>query len=303
VTAPTIVCLGHAALDRIYHIAAFPPAPQKMRASGVEEVGGGMAANAAVAAARLGARVAFCGRVGDDLAGQAIRAGLAAEGIDTAGLRAFAGGQSSTSAVIVDAQGERLLVNHRGAGLDEGADWLDLAPIAAARVVLADVRWPAGALALFQAARAAGVATVLDGDIGAGPALPGLLALADYAVFSTPGLAEFAAGDPAAALARVREHGPGHAGVTMGARGYLWLDAGGLQHAPACAIAPVDTSGAGDAFHGGFAWALAEGRMITECVAVAQAVAAIKCLAPGNRAGLPDQARLAAFIAAAAPPA
>ncbi len=302
-TAPTIICLGHAALDRIYHIAAFPPVPQKLRAHGVEEVGGGMAANAAVAAARLGARVAFCGRVGEDLAGQAIRAGLVAEGIDTAGLRGFAGGQSSTSAVIVDAQGERLLVNHRGAGLAEGADWLDLAPVATARAVLADVRWPAGALALFRAARAAGVATVLDGDIGAGAALPGLLALADYAVFSTPGLAEFAPGDPAAALDRVRALGPAHAGVTMGAQGYLWRDAAGLHHGPACAITPVDTSGAGDAFHGGFVWALAAGRPVAECVALAQAVAAIKCLSPGNRAGLPDQAGLAAFIAAAAPPA
>ena len=96
----SIICLGHAALDRIYGIPAFPSVPEKVTATTMEEVGGGMAANAAVAAARLGASVAFYGRVGSDLAGQAIREGLQREGIDVAQLRHFDGGISSTSAVI-----------------------------------------------------------------------------------------------------------------------------------------------------------------------------------------------------------
>lgn len=295
--APSIICLGHAALDRIYRIAAFPPAPQKLAALGVEEVGGGMAANAAVAAARLGAGVAFCGRIGDDLAGQEIRAGLQREGIDTAQLHAFAGGVSSTSAVIVDASGERLLVNHRGNGLDADAAWLDVSIVRQARVVLADVRWPEGALAVFRAARAAGVTTVLDGDFGGGAALPALLSEADYVLFSTPGLAEFAPGDPEAALAQARAHGPVHAGVTLGGRGYLWSDAQGVQHRPAFNVAAVDTSGAGDAFHGAFVWALAQGYDTEFCVTCAQAAAALKCQQSGNRAGLPDEATLRAFLA------
>ncbi len=293
-----IVCLGHAALDRIYRIEAFPPVPQKLAASAVEEVGGGMAANAAVAAARLGALVAFCGRVGDDMAGRAIRAGLEQEGIDTAGLRAFAGAVSSTSAVIVEASGERLLVNHRGNGIPEGAEWLDLSVLRGARAVLADVRWPAGALALLRAARAAGVPTVLDGDIGAGPALAGLLAEADYVLFSAPGLAEFAPGEPiAAALGQALGFGARHAGVSRGGEGYVWRDAAGMHARAAFAIRAVDTSGAGDAFHGGFVWGLAEGRAATDCVDVGQAAAALKCLKPGNRAGLPGRAALEAFVA------
>lgn len=293
----TIICLGHAALDRIYRIGAFPPSPQKVLAQGFEEVGGGMAANAAVAAARLGGRVAFYSRIGDDLAGEAIRQGLQDEGIDTAGLRVFAGGRSSTSAVIVDGAGERLLVSDRGAGLEHGVAGVDFAPVVTARVVLADVRWPAGAAGLFTAARAAGVTTVLDADIGAGDALPGLLALADFALFSAPGLQEFAPGDIASGLARAAALGPRHVGVTQGARGYTWRDGDGLHHLPAREVAAVDTSGAGDAFHGGFTWALAEGMAVRRCIEVGQAVAALKCRAPGNRAGLPSRAALEAFLA------
>ena len=292
----SIICLGHAALDRIYGIPAFPSVPEKVTATTMEEVGGGMAANAAVAAARLGASVAFYGRVGSDLAGQAIREGLQREGIDVAQLRHFDGGISSTSAVIVDSRGERLLVNDRGKGLAEDAAWIDLVPVSRAKVVLADVRWPQGALALFQAARAAGVTTVLDGDIGAGTALPQLLALSDYVLFSTPGLAEFSPGDPLASLDKARTLGALHAGVTLGAEGYMWTDQAGRHHSPAFAISVVDTSGAGDAFHGGFIWALAEGQPIAGCVTVAQAVAALKCQHRGNRHGLPDRLALAEFL-------
>lgn len=293
-----IICLGHAALDRIYAIEAFPPTPRKVIARSMQTVGGGMASNAAVTAARLGGRVALCSRIGDDPSGQAIRAELHREGVDTAQLRAFPGGVTPSSAVIVDAHGERLLVNHPGAGIPDDAGWLDLSNVARARVVMADVRWPAGALALFRAARAAGVPTVLDADMGAVAALPALLAGADYALFSTPGLAEFAPGEHAeAALARTRTLGPCHAGVTQGEHGYLWLDDTGRHHQPARRIATVDTSGAGDAFHGGFAWAMAEGHDAAHCVAIGQAVAAIKCGRPGNRAGLPTRAALEAFLA------
>ncbi len=291
---PAIICLGHAALDRIYRIAAFPPSPRKVIATAAEETGGGMASNAAVAAARLGGRVALMSRVGDDAAGATVRAGLAAEGVDVAQVRSFAGGTTSTSAVIVDAAGERLLVGHPSQGIADDPAWLDLSAVRGAGAVLADVRWPAGAMALFAAARAAGVPTVLDAEMGAAPVLPGLLRLADIALFSAPGLAEFAPGDAAAGLARARALGPGHAGVTQGGDGYLWADGDGLHHRPAFRVAVVDTSGAGDAFHGGFAWALAAGMAVGRCIDVAQAVAALKCGSRGNRAGLPRYADLIA---------
>jgi sulfofructose kinase len=300
-----LICLGHAALDHIYRIEAFPPAPVKLRALASLHVGGGMAATAAVAAARLGGRVAFWGRIGEDRAGEAIRAGLADEGVDVAGLHRIPGAVSSTSAIIVDAAGERLIVNHRGEGLAANPAWLPLGKVAAADAVLADLRWPEGALALFGAARAAGVSTVLDIDADPGPQLAALLRLTDHAVFSTLGLGEFAPGaDLAAALAAARAAGARIAGVTRGADGFLWLDAdGGVRHQPRFPVRAVDTTGAGDAFHGAYALAVAERQPVAAAARFAAAVAALKCTRPGGRAGLPTRAELCAFLATHPSPA
>ena len=72
--AKHLICVGHAALDRIYRIESFPPQPTKIRALEHIEAGGGMAANAAVAIARLGGAAELWSRVGDDGAGHTIRA-------------------------------------------------------------------------------------------------------------------------------------------------------------------------------------------------------------------------------------
>ena len=124
--AKRIICVGHAALDRIYRIEAFPPQPTKVRALEHVESGGGMAANAAVAIARLGGKAELWSRIGDDGAGSAIRAGLKAERVDVRYMQGFDGARSSTSAIIVDGKGERLIVGQRDAGMPSGTSWLPL---------------------------------------------------------------------------------------------------------------------------------------------------------------------------------
>lgn len=296
--APRLICLGHATLDRSYRIDRFPPSPRKVKALAAFTNGGGMASSAAVAAARLGARASLWGRVGDDQAGEEIRRGLAAEGVATNGLARIAGALSATSAVLIDAAGERLLAHHDGEGLPDAPDFLPFEEVPAAGAVLADLRWFSGALALFAAARAAGVPSVLDADVSDIADLRPLLRLADYAVFSEGGLAEAAAGSPLEALAAIRALGPRHVGVTLGAEGYLWLDAAGAAHRqPAWPVRAVDTNGAGDAFHGAFAWAIAGGLDEAGAARLASATAALKCLKPGARAGLPRLAELRAFMA------
>ncbi len=295
--SPRVICLGLAALDRIWRIPAFAPAPRKIRAFGMEEAGGGMAATAAVTVARLGGRAALWSRVGGDSAGAAIRDGLAREGVDVANLRCFPGALSSSSGVFIDAAGERLVANFRGQDLPADPAWLPLDEVAEAGAALADVRWAEGAAALFAAARHAGVPTVLDGEAGSVDWVPVLLPLIDYAIFSVQGLTEFAPGPLEAGLARARAAGGCHVGVTQGEDGYLWHDDAGLHHVPAFRVPAVDTNGAGDAFHGAFALALAERRGLDECVRMASAVAALKCKCPGTRAGLPDRAALEQFLA------
>ena len=101
-----VIAVGHAALDHVYRIAAFPIRPEKVRALEHIDSGGGMAANAAAAAAHLGAPTELWSRVGDDAAGTSVLDKLKSDGVDTAWVRILKNARTSTSAVIVDAQGE-----------------------------------------------------------------------------------------------------------------------------------------------------------------------------------------------------
>ena len=260
-----IICIGHAALDRLYRIEAFPPMPTKVRAIEHIESGGGMAANASATIARLGGKVELWSRIGEDDAGVKIRTGLKAYGVDARYVQMFDEVRSSTSAIIVDDAGERLIVGNRDTSMPSGTSWLPLERISKASAVLADVRWLEGLRAAFTQARSCGVATVLDA---------------------------------AAALVRVREMGPRHAGVTLGARGYLWDDGAGPRQIPGFKVDVVDTTGAGDAFHGAFTLALVEGHETSVCARFACAAAAMKCTRLGSRAGLPKRRELEAFLSA-----
>ncbi len=275
----------------------FPPEPTKVRALEHVEAGGGMAANAAATIARLGGKAELWSRTGDDAAGSAIRAGLKADKVDVRYVQAFDGARSSTSAIIVDGKGERLIVGQRDAGMPSGTSWLPLERIRDTDTVLGDVRWLEGLRTVFARARKEKVATVLDADLGAREALGGILALTDYAIFSAAALREFvSSGSNAERLGRVLALGPRHAGVTLGREGYQWREGDDSGHVPAFAVSVTDTTGAGDAFHGAFALMVAEGRPTGECVRVATAVAALKCTRLGARAGLPTRSELDKFL-------
>jgi sulfofructose kinase len=301
-SAKRIICVGHAALDRIYRIEAFPPEPTKVRALEHVECGGGMAANAAVAIARLGGKSELWSRTGDDGAGNAIRAGLKAERVDMRCVQGFEGARSSTSAIIVDGKGERLIVGQRDAGMPSGTSWLPLERIREADAVLGDVRWLEGLRTVFTRARKEKVPTILDADLGAREALGGILKLTDYAIFCAPALREFApTGSNADRLEHVLSLGPRHAGVTLGREGYLWREREENGRLPGFSVSVTDTTGAGDAFHGAFALMVAEGRPVPECARIATAVAALKCTRLGSRAGLPTRDELDAFLASNPP--
>ncbi len=293
----SIIAVGHSALDFVYRIEAFPVAPTKLRAIEHIASGGGMAANAAVTVARLGGSVGLWSRIGDDEAGAIIRGQLVREGVDVVHVRAYVGRRSPTAAVIVDAKGERLIVSEDDHELPLDASWLPLEAVAEARVVMSDLTWLEATEAAFRAARAAGVTTLLDVDLGSGVLIPKVIGLTDYAIFSAPALERFVEGaDDEARLQRLIGLGVRHAGVTMGGRGYRWINRnGGAGQQPAFPVAPVDTTGAGDAFHGAFAWALSEGNDEAVCARIASAAAALSCRRLGARAALPTREEVEEF--------
>jgi len=292
-----VIVVGHAALDRVYRIDAFPPKPTKVRALDHREEGGGSAANAAAAVARLGGAVTFWGRVGDDETGDKVKRALERVGVDVTSVRSCSAAITPTAAVIVDGRGERLVVSEDDHVMPMEADWLPTGQVRSSSAVLSDLSWLEGTEAAFMEARALGVPTVLDVDLGGGSLLARLLPLADFAIFSAPAFEKHVEGSTDdARLSALIEAGVRHAGVTRGAAGYVWKSRAGSGVQAGFRVPVVDTTGAGDTFHGAFAYALGAGFEEAECARVAAAAAALKCRRLGARLGLPTAAELDAFL-------
>lgn len=297
-----VLCVGHAAIDIHLHVDHVPAPPAKIAAHSRDRHVGGMAANAATAAARLGARVSFAGPVGDDDAAEVIEAHFSAEGIDAGGLVRVPGTTTSLSTILVDARGERLIVGHRSTALQRApafdAHWLD-----GVDVLLVDPRCPAWSEAALRAARALGVPAILDADVAPRADLRRLAPLAPWVVFSEPGLAAYGDGAAEALLAEAIAAGAQHAVVTCGERGAIWLAGGSAcRNVPAHAIASaVDTTAAGDVFHGALAVALAEARPPEAALRFAAVAAALKCTRRGGAAGAPTRAEVEAVLSPPCP--
>lgn len=291
-----IACVGHASIDHVFQIQQFPHRATKTPAHDFQSVGGGMAANAALAAARLGARVRFVGAVGDDDAGRLVRRQLDSEGIELRFLQQIDGARTSASAIIVDARGERQIFNHLGNALALAQIPAD-ALFEGCDAVLVDPRWPAGARAALSWARRNRRLAVLDADVAPLQDLNMLVPLAQWAVFSEPGLAVWADGlTHQAALRQALAQGAEHAVVTLGEHGALHATADQITPMPAFAVQAVDTTGAGDVFHAALTLALAHGQAVPAAFAYASAAAAIKCTRGGGVRGAPQAQEVEDFL-------
>ena len=256
-----------------------------------------MAANASVAAARLGAQVDYWGRVGADADGEQTVAWLQAEGVGTQGVRRIAGARSPRTAVLLDERGERLICTYDDPALDTDPSWLPVAALAGCGAMLADVRWRDGAARAFEAARVARVPRILDADIAPLESVRDLCTRCDYAILSEPGLnLASGASSPAEGLRQMQAGVSGVVGVTLGDDGFLWLDAGRERRAAAPSVSVLDTLAAGDVFHAAFAVAIAERKTVAEAAAFANAAAALKCTRPGGRSGAPKRAEVEALL-------
>jgi sulfofructose kinase len=294
-----VLCLGMSALDTIYQVPSIPSVPTKILATGYTECGGGMAANASVAVARLSGQASYWGRVGDDALGTRICAELAAEGVDVSQVRRVPDCVSPSAAILVADDGERLVCAYNDPHLDRDASWLRMHDATTFDAVLADVRWPEGAMRVLDAARSAGKPAVLDGDIGPVDVLRDLATRATHAIFSETGLiAATGQHDVVTGLRAIAAHTSAIVGVTLGVQGVRWIEHERLHAAPAPRVQAVDTLGAGDVFHGAFTLALAEGATTTHAMHFANAAAAIKCTRFGGRRGAPSRPEVEALLRA-----
>ena len=294
-----VVCVGIAVQDVIFPLEHLPDGPGKNHTASRVEVGGGVAANAAVAVSKLGGKSRLVSALGDDLAGKQILDDLQAANVDTSGVVEMQGSVSPLSAVIVDSAGERMIVNHTDPTLFADAPTPRHDAFTSASAVLCDVRWPRAAEEALSWAASSSVPGILDLDVG-NRETERLIELASHIVFSADAL-EAAAGtqDPEAGLQAMTGRTEALLAVTIGDAGTVWLDEGRIRRTPSFDVDVVDTTGAGDVYHGAFALALAEGvDHIEDAVRFASAAAAITCTTFGGRSGIPNRAQVEALMKA-----
>lgn len=284
-----VFCVGHASYDHVFAVDHHPAPDEKMFAGNLVGCGGGPAANAAVTVSRLGYRAGFSGYLGNDLHGQMHFAELIHEQVD---IRWLLRGHASTpvSVVLVKPDGSRALVSYKGETGLVSVDAIDYSEVAAA-VLLFDGHEPALSEALLERS----AIKVLDaGSVHAGT--ESLMFRVDYLVCSEKFARQWLADDdPERALEHLAERSPAVV-ITLGDKGLIWKKAGLKGQLPAFPVESVDTTGAGDAFHGAFAAALAAGMSWVETLRFASAAGAACCEVLGARPGLPDLGRVSRLL-------
>lgn len=294
---PRVICVGMAAQDYIWYVSRIPVQAGKSQASDFLQMGGGMAATAAVTIARLGGHAELWGSAGQDPEGYGVRDELENYGVDVSHFILDSEARTPVSGILVDSEGERLIVNYRGEQVGGDPASLPLAALKGASAVLVDMRWPRAAVSVCDAAQKLGIVTVLDADVAEPRLYDDLLPYVSDPIFSEPGLAAFAPGysiDDGLRLAA--ERAQGWAAVTRGASGTRCCIEGVFCNIPAFTVTVIDSTGAGDVFHGAFAHARGANTGISEALCFASAVAAVKCTARGGRVGIPSMARALDFL-------
>lgn len=296
--APKILCAGIAGQDIVMRVERFPAPGAKVMASEFVVTGGGCAANAALAVARLGGHAAFAGPFGSasDTASNRIVAGLTAEGVDCSGIVRSDASAVPVSLILLDAEGEKTIATRRGAKIDELAPREVRALVADVDVVLVDNQLPLFVTPIAQAARERKIPVVIDFD-RITTVDDALLKLGSQVIASSEALrGSTGSEDLGKGLAIMAKHCTGLLAVTDGPNGVYWLENGTLRHMPAFAVKVVDSLAAGDVFHAGFAVSLAEGRDLVAALRFASAVAALKCTHFGGAAGTASRAEVDAFL-------
>ena len=300
-SAPRILCAGIIVLDEVFRVDEFPQPDGKVQAQGFFVVNGGCAANAAVAIARLGGRAALAGPMGgpagEDENGDRVLKALARENVDCTACQRIGGFATALSAIFMNARGDRTIVTYRDERIAAAPPDDPERVVNAADAVLADNRYPEFVRPICEAARRRNLPVVLDGDRPTIEDDP-LFRVASHVIFSweclrgTTGVADLGEG-----LRRIASRTDAFLAVSNGPDDIVYLDRGRVCRLPVFKIAAVDTLGAGDAFHGGFVMALAEGRNEVDAMRFGAAVAGIKCTRIGGSAGAPRRAEVEAFMA------
>jgi sugar/nucleoside kinase (ribokinase family) len=286
-----VLCIGHAAYDLSAFVDGYPEENTKCEIQALLECGGGPAANAAYLLSLWGLRTAFAGLIGYDRYGERIRQEFESVGTDLTWMEMRPGHATPVSLILINKQnGSRTIVNRK----DPNAT-LFIPPSAfaglAPKVLLFDGHEPAASLAALEAFPDA--ISILDaGSWREGTALLAgkihYLAASERFAQQVTGLTTIdSEATERACLAKLREQFPTKVIVTLGERGLISDDGSGYQRLAAFPARAVDTTGAGDIFHGALAYALATDMPLADGLRLASMTAALSVQIPGGRNSIP----------------
>jgi sulfofructose kinase len=286
-----VVGLGLNATDTVVLVREFPALGSKERVVSVSRHAGGQVATALVTCQRLGLKCRYIGKVGDDAAGRFQLSSLRQEGLELRYTRVTRGAQSQFAYIIVDqATGERTVFWDRDPKL--AVEPSDLTPraIVGARALHLDGCDVEACQVAARAARKAGIPVVADLDT-VYKKVEILFPYIDYLIASTNFLpAVTGEADPFRVLEYMaKEYRIMAPGMTLGREGALLFRQGRFHYSPGFVVETVDTTGAGDVFHGAFIYGLLQGWDMDSVLDFSNAMAGLNCTAIGARGGIKTQ--------------
>jgi ribokinase len=296
-----VLGFGAVAVDDLIYLDGYPAPDSKVLICDERREGGGLAGTALVAAARLGARAAYAGVLGDDELSRFTLAELARDGVDCTLVQRQPGARPYHSTIIVDrSTGQRTILASAAGVTSPAAGSFSADIIAGCRVLFVDSTVAAFALEAVRLAHQRGIPVVADLERLSGPEVLELARQVDHLIVGT-GFAGHVTGEsePAAMVRALRRPAQAACVVTAGERGcwYAASETGDeVRHVPACRVQAVDTTGCGDVFHGAYAACIARGASVARAVEVANTAAGLKATRPGGRSGIPDLKTVERFL-------
>jgi sulfofructose kinase len=296
-----VVGVGLNATDTVLMLPRFPTYAGKIAYE--EEIlsPGGQVATAMVACAKLGLRVKYVGTVGDDERGRVQLESLRGTGINLDDVQVRRGAPNQSAYILIDrSTGERTVLWHRPEALRLQPEEIAPEQITGARLLHIDGHDTAAVARAAEIARQASIPVTVDIDT-IYREFERVLPNVDYLIASSEFPVQWTGeADPFAALERIeREYGMYLAGMTLGAYGALARVEGRFVYSPGFVVNCVDTTGAGDVFHGAFCYAVLQRMPIPEALEFSNAMAALNCTALGARGGIRGAAEARALMSSA----
>jgi sulfofructose kinase len=285
-----VLGIGLNATDTVLLVDDFPSYTGKVPFTEEFISPGGQVATATVACARLGLRAAYLGTIGDDERGRIQRTSLEGTGVDASGVIVRPGCPNQTAYIIVDRRsGERTVLWRRESCLALQAREIDVKTIRSARMLHLDGCDVEAAAFAARIARENGIPVSLDVDT-VYPGFESVLRNVNYLIASEPWVFAWTGlSDPVTALERLsREYRCDVTAMTCGRDGAIAFAASEWHYSPGFRVNSVDTTGAGDVFHGAFCYTVLQQMPMDEALEFSNAAAALSCTALGARGCLPD---------------